>query len=142
MVVSISFKEIYTKAIGLFDDPKITVAYENNLVQFCKLMSSFLTTSISLFNNPIVVAEKLSNFKPPQGQTEIFISDGETKTYTLSEEFDLKENSICTYIAKDKIVEGKLDKENKTVTFPDVLPKGEELLFEQYILESLFVIFQ
>ena len=30
----ISFKDIYTKAIGLFDDPKITAAYNSNLIQF------------------------------------------------------------------------------------------------------------
>ena len=30
--MSILFSDIYTKAITLFDDPKITVAYQTNII--------------------------------------------------------------------------------------------------------------
>lgn len=32
--MGILFSDIYTKAIALFDDPKITQAYKTNIVQF------------------------------------------------------------------------------------------------------------
>ena len=53
MSVIIPFQDIYAKAIGLFDDPKITAAYNSNLMQFYKLMYVYLQNSISLFNNPL-----------------------------------------------------------------------------------------
>lgn len=36
-----SFGDVYRKAISLFDDPKITKAYETSQVQFSKLMYTF-----------------------------------------------------------------------------------------------------
>ena len=53
--MSILFSEIYSKAIALFDDPKVTVAYETNTMQFQKIMYTFLQNAIGQFTNPVSV---------------------------------------------------------------------------------------
>lgn len=132
MSVTIPFQDIYAKAIGLFDDPKITIAYNSNLMQFYKLMYVYLQNSISLFNNPLSVVQLISNFEEPNGQMEIFESDGTQTVFVLDESFQLKENSIYHYVANGEEVNGMLDKENRTVTFPLSLKKGEQYSIEQY----------
>ena len=132
MDVIISFSDIYKKSIGLFDDPKITVVYETNVIQFNKLMYTFLQNSISLFNNPISVVKRLSIYSEPKGTMEVFIGDGETKVFHLSDDFEIIEGSMYQYIANGDYVNGILDTENKTVTFPHVIEDGQECSIEQY----------
>ena len=128
----ISFKDIYTKAIGLFDDPKITAAYNSNLIQFYKLMYVYLQNSISLFNNPLSVMKLISNFEEPTGQMEIFEADGISKEFELDSEFQIKENSSYEYIANGERVSAKFNKDTRTVIFDEVLPIGQQYSFEQY----------
>ena len=104
--MSILFSDIYEKAIALFDDPKITVAYQTNIVQFDKLMYTYLQNAISMFSNPASIGVRLSIYNEPVGTMEIF-------------EGDIK-------------VEGEIDAENRTVIFPDILPEGKQYAFEQY----------
>lgn len=73
-----SFGDVYRKAIALFDDPKITKAYETSQVQFNKLMYTFLQNAISMFNNPLSISIRLAEYTEPKGTMEIFESDGET----------------------------------------------------------------
>lgn len=134
MSVIIPFQDIYAKAIGLFDDPKITVAYNSNLMQFYKLMYVYLQNSISLFNNPLSVVRLLSDFEEPSGQMEIFESDGIQTTFTLDNAFQLKDNSVYHYVANGETIEGIIDKENRTVTFPFSLKEGEQFSIEQYCI--------
>lgn len=134
MSVIIPFQDIYAKAIGLFDDPKITVAYNSNLMQFYKLMYVYLQNSISLFNNPLSVVQLISNFEEPNGQMEIFESNGTQTVFVLDDAFQLKENSIYHYVANGVEVSGKLDKENRTVSFPVSLKEGEQYSIEQYCI--------
>lgn len=168
--MSILFSKIYSKAIALFDDPKITVAYETDKIQYKKLMYSFLQNAIGMFQNPSAIANQLANYTEPKGIMEVFEGDGETRTFELSEEFELMENSDYSYIEGDKKVTGKIETVTKqipvetewdietgeldengnpiietkpdntgfilktvnTVTFPDVLPKGQQYAIEQY----------
>ena len=132
MSVIIPFQDIYAKAIGLFDDPKITAAYNSNLMQFYKLMYVYLQNSISLFNNPLSVIELISDFEEPSGQMEIFNSDGYQTEFLLDSEFQLKDNSIYLFIANGEKVQAVLDRENKTVTISAPLPEGQEFSIEQY----------
>ena len=132
MSVIIPFQDIYAKAIGLFDDPKITAAYNSNLMQFYKLMYVYLQNSISLFNNPLSVVELIADFKEPSGQMEVFESDGENKTFVLDEAFKIEDNSIYMYIANGEKVEAQLNKEQRTVTFSQPLKSGEQYSIEQY----------
>lgn len=133
----ISFKDIYTKAIGLFDDPKITAAYNSNLIQFYKLMYVYLQNSISLFNNPLSVMKLISNFEEPTGQMEIFEADGISKEFELDSEFQIKENSSYEYIANGERVNAKFNKDTRTVIFDEVLPIGQQYSFEQYSIGKI-----
>ena len=130
--MSILFSDIYTKAIALFDDPKITVAYQTNIIQFDKIMYTYLQNAISMFNNPVSVGMRLSMYNEPVGTMEIFEGDGENSTFVLDDKFEIKPNSEYCYIEGDIMVKGKLDIENRTVTFPDILEEGQQYAFEQY----------
>ena len=130
--MSILFSDIYTKAIALFDDPKITVAYQTNIIQFDKIMYTYLQNAISMFNNPVSVGMRLSMYNEPVGTMEIFEGDGENSPFVLDDEFEIKPNSEYCYIEGDIMVKGKLDIENRTVAFPDVLEEGQQYAFEQY----------
>lgn len=132
MSVIIPFQDIYAKAIGLFDDPKITAAYNSNLMQFYKLMYVYLQNSISLFNNPLSVVRLISNYEEPNGLMEIFESDGETVVFHLDEAFQLIEGSVYCFVADGEQVEATIDKTNRTITFPEKLPLGKQFSIEQY----------
>lgn len=127
-----SFSEIYRKAIALFDDPKISKAYETSQVQFNKLMYTFLQNAISMFNNPLSISIRQAEHTEPKGTLETFEADGESNTFSLSGEFELMDNSVYDFVEGDLRVQGTINKETKTVTFPDVLPKGQQYAFEQY----------
>lgn len=134
MSLSISFKNIYTKAIGLFDDPKLTIAYNTNLMQFYKLMYTYLQNSISLFNNPLSAVRLLGSYKEPKGQMEVFVGDGMTKEFVLDENFEISENSIYQYIVDGKIVNAIIDKENRKIIFSEIIGKDVEVSVEQYYI--------
>lgn len=96
--MSILFSDIYTKAIALFDDPKITIAYQTNIIQFDKLMYTYLQNAISMFNNPVSIGMRLATYNEPVGTMEIFEGDGETSTFTLDENFEIRPNSHYCFI--------------------------------------------
>lgn len=95
--MSILFSDIYIKAIGLFDDPKITQAYKTNTVQFQKIMYSYFQNAISMFVNPLVITSKLMNYTEPKGIMEKFISDGKNRTFELDPEFEIIPNSSYSF---------------------------------------------
>lgn len=130
--MSILFSDIYTKAIALFDDPKITIAYQTNKIQFAKIMYSYLQNAIAQFTNPASVGMKLSNYREPSGIMETFDSDGVNNSFKIDDSFEIKDNSFYCYIEGEVMVQGSFDKENRIVTFPDVLPVGNQYAFEQY----------
>ena len=130
--MGILFSEIYEKAIGLFDDPQITMAYNNNIIQFNKLMYTYLQNSISLFNNPARIGFLLSNYTPPNGQMEVFEADGINNKFVLDDNFNIISNSELDFCINGISVNGELDKENRTIIFTDILPIGQEYSFEQY----------
>lgn len=130
--MSILFSDIYTKAIALFDDPKITKAYKVNKVQFYKIMYTYLQNAIALFTNPASVGMRLANYNEPIGTMETFDANGVTSTFVLGEDFEIIDGSVYTYIEGHITVNGTLNKEARTVTFPDVLPEGQQYAFEQY----------
>lgn len=130
--MSILFSEVYEKAIALFDDPKITKAYETNKIQFNKIMYTFLQNAITTFNNPLVISLKLASYNPPLGTMEVFQGDGVNNTFSLDQDFQILQNSIYNYTEGEVMVEGEINTETSTVTFPDVLPIGQEYSVEQY----------
>ena len=77
----ILFEEIYNKAVVLFDDPKITTAYEENKIAFCKHMYGFFN-NVSMYE-PVIIGQILSDVTNPIGQMEIFDSDGVTNKFEV-----------------------------------------------------------
>lgn len=130
--MSILFSDIYTKAIALFDDPKITTAYNSNKIQFNKLMYTYLQNAIAMFTNPASIGMKLANYNEPVGTMEIFEADGVKNTFVLDDSFELIEGSLYWYIEGQIPVIGEIDAVHRTVTFPDVMPEGQQYAFEQY----------
>lgn len=130
--MSILFSEIYTKAIALFDDPKVTVAYNTNEIQFQKIMYTFMQNAIAMFTNPSSIGMRLANYKEPKGIMQSFESDGKTLKFDLDKDFEILDNSLYCFIAGQKIVEADLDTQGRTVTFHDILPEGAQYAIEQY----------
>ena len=89
----ILFEEIYNKAVVLFDDPKITTAYEENKITFCKHMYSFFN-NVSIYE-PVIIGQILSDVTNPIGQMEIFDADGMSSEFNV--EMDIPENSIIMF---------------------------------------------
>lgn len=130
--MSILFTDIYAKAIDLFDDPKITKAYKTNKTQFAKIMYNHLRNAIAMFNNPASIGVMLAQYNEPSGTMAIFEGDGYNSTFTLDDDFEVKDNSIYTFIQDRDIVHGEFDAETRQVSFPEILPVGHQYAFEQY----------
>ena len=125
----ILFEEIYNKAVVLFDDPKITTAYEENKIAFCKHMYGFFN-NVSIYE-PVIIGQILSDVTNPIGQMELFDADGITSKFSV--EMNIPENSILMFYADGNICEGAYDAENKTVIFDvEALEIGKEYGLEYY----------
>lgn len=142
--MGILFKDIYVKAVSLFDDPKITAAYKSNTVQFEKLMYTYLQNAIGMFHNPVSIGMMLSAYNVPVGKMESFEADGETKEFVLDSDMTIEDKDILdakafnyVFIENDRIVQGQYiadetGETNGKVIFPDVLPVGQQYAFEMY----------
>jgi len=128
--MAIMFSNIYEKAIGLFDDPKLTIAYKTNKLLFYKMMYPFLKNSFALFTNPLQIANELSDYTEPSGTMEIFESDGSTTTFKL--EFTPEKGSLFQFTANGVKVDAEYNQESNTVTFSEVLEQGQEYSIEAY----------
>ena len=125
----ILFEEIYNRALVLFDDPKITSAYELNKIAFCKYMYGYLQ-NVAIFE-PIIIGQMLSsNIKNPKGQMEVIDADGINNSFTLT--IDIPENSVLSFTEAGESVNAIYNALDNTVEFPDVLPVGQEYSVEYY----------
>lgn len=127
--MKISFADIYEKAIGLFDDPRITEAYYSSIVDFQKMMYTYLQNGISLFNNPLDIAIQLSNFTLPKGTLETFETSENQQVFSLDESFLILDGSVYEYKVDGKKSKGEFNKEERIVSF---LESGNIYTFEQY----------
>lgn len=134
----ISFSDIYSRAIGLFDDPKITYAYETNKIRFSKLMWTFLLNAISGLTQPTVVALWAADYTSPSGVMQVFIEQTDPATselqttFNLDSGFEIIEGSLYEYTADGESVEAYIDSVNRTVTFLEAIDEGAEFSVEQY----------
>lgn len=126
----ISFYEIYKQAVALFDDPKITEAYDFNKIKFAKMMYPFLNSSLSLFTNPSIIGMMLVDYEEPLGLMEVFDADGLTNTFDLS--LNPSENDMLEFKEDGKIVVGEYDANSKKVTFPNIIEVGKTYSVECY----------
>lgn len=127
----ILFKEIYRKAIKLFDDPDIQKAYDENEIRFEKLMYDYLQNGLVLFTDPTAIASQLVNQTPPSGQMEII--DGEnTATYALTMDRPPVNAEVIAMIAGVVDTGATYKKDDNSITFSREVPMGTECSVEWY----------
>lgn len=114
-----SFLEIYNMAIAELKDPQLKATLAQNPVMFCKVMYNFFVNAISLFTNPLAVADRLSKRDEPIYHSDTFTGDGNTATFTFSvlPEADKIDNVVYCYEAGDEYVAGDYDQTTGTVKF-------------------------
>lgn len=78
----ILFKDIYDRAIQLFDDPKVLQKYEEDRAGFNKLMFEYLKIAKDKFTLPSAISDELCNYTEPQAVEESSKGDG-SDTYVL-----------------------------------------------------------
>lgn len=124
------FKDIYNKAVNLFDDPIIQKAYVEDTVRWEKLMYPYLQNGVALFVNPTKIAYLLIDQTPPQGKFELFEGNG-TDTYTLSttpiedSDFSFMIDGVYDYGAN-------YDSTTQKVKFSKNVPAGSQCSVEWY----------
>ena len=116
------FKDIYEKAINLFDDPIIKKAYVEDTVRWERLMYPYLENGINAFTNPTKIAYLLVNQIPPSGQVETFVGNG-GRTYQLSSGFQPMEGSDFSFMV-GKSYDPFATYSDNTVTFSEDVPNG------------------
>lgn len=126
----ITNKSVYSRAVHLIDDPDISNAYSNNIIQFQKIMYPFLENGVSIITAPTGVSALLSAQTPPKGQTEVIEGTGDT-TYVLSTT-PLEDSDIVAYI-DNKIDNGIIyNAEDNSITFSSPLSLGTAAAVEWY----------
>lgn len=126
----ITNKSIYARAIYLIDDPDISNAYANNIIQFQKIMYPFLENGVSIITAPTGVSALLSSQTPPQGQTEVIDGTGES-TYVLSVT-PLENSDIVAYVNNTIDTGAVYSAENNSITFSAPVATGVTAAVEWY----------
>lgn len=130
----ILFKEIYGKAITLFDDPDIQRAYYEDTVEWEKTMRPYLENYAVLFTNPTRVTSQLLDQTPPKGVLETFDGNG-SDSYVLSQ--PAPENADFSFRIDGEIDQlATYDAETHTVTFSKAIPEGTQCSAEWYYCGS------
>lgn len=127
--MSVEFPSIYSQAIGLFDDPSITSAFNNSPIQFFQIMYTYLQNAIPRFNNPMKMQVTLSSQNQPSGQTEIFDGNDTTIYNIIATPLP---NSYFEYIVDGNIVNGTYDDVLHSITFSVPIPTGKQGSFQWY----------
>ena len=128
--IVLAFKDIYNKAINLFDDPIIQRAYVEDVVRWEKLMYPHLENGIPLFINPTKISYLLADQTLPTGQIDIFEGNGGT-IYTTS--ITPKEGSDFSFLIDGhNDYTATYDPSNNTVVFSKPVPIGSKCSIEWY----------
>lgn len=125
----ILFKDIYQKAINLFDDPDINRAYVFDRIRWQKMMYNYFQNAITLFRSPLPIALELSDRVEPTGQMEIFKGNGGSVYELSSAPIDGSDFSFKIAGEKD---EATYDKETNSVIFSKNVDSGTECSVEWY----------
>ena len=131
-----SFLEIYNMAIAELKDPQLKATLAQNPVMFCKVMYNFFVNAISLFTNPLAVADRLSKRDEPIYHSDTFTGDGNTTTFTFSvlPEADKIDNVVYCYEAGNEYVHGDYDQTTGTVTFQQPPDYGVQVVIGWYYI--------
>ena len=131
-----SFLEIYNMAIAELKDPQLKATLAQNPVMFCKVMYNFFVNAISLFTNPLAVADRLSKRDEPVYHSDTFTGDGNAVTFTFSvlPDADKIDNVVYCYEAGDEYVSGDYDQTTGTVTFQQPPDYGVPVVIGWYYI--------
>ncbi len=131
-----SFLEIYNMAIAELKDPQLKATLAQNPVMFCKVMYNFFVNAISLFTNPLAVADRLSKRDEPIYHSDTFTGDGNAVTFTFSvlPDADKIDNVVYCYEAGDEYVSGDYDQTTGTVTFQQPPDYGVPVVIGWYYI--------
>lgn len=131
-----SFLEIYNMAIAELKDPQLKATLAQNPIMFCKVMYNFFVNAISLFTNPLAVADRLSKRDEPVYHSDTFTGDGNTGTFTFSvlPDADKIDNVVYCYEAGDEYVSGDYDQTTGTVTFQQPPDYGVPVVIGWYYI--------
>ncbi|MFW5541371.1 MAG: hypothetical protein ACOCPD_07985 [Segatella copri] len=123
-------------AIAELKDPQLKATLAQNPVMFCKVMYNFFVNAISLFTNPLAVADRLSKRDEPIYHSDTFTGDGNTTTFTFSvlPEADKIDNVVYCYEAGDEYVSGDYDQTTGTVTFQQPPDYGVPVVIGWYYI--------
>ena len=108
-----SFLEIYNMAIAELKDPQLKATLAQNPIMFCKVMYNFFVNAVSLFTNPLAVADRLSKRDEPIYHSDTFTGDGNTVTFKFT---PLPSTVICKIVCLGCT---QKDKESAISDFPD-----------------------
>lgn len=126
----LAFKDIYDKAINLFDDPVIQRAYVEDTVRWEKLMYPYLENGVPLFINPTRVSYLLVDQTPPKGKFELFEGNG-TSNYILNT--TPVQNSDFSFLINGRNdYSASYDSSDNSVTFSQTVPIGSKCSAEWY----------
>lgn len=128
--MSLLFKDIYNKAINLFDDPVIRRSYVEDTVKWEKKMYKYLENGINKFTNPTKVSYLLVDQTEPIGQISLITGDGSDE-YELGEEFSPMSGSDFSYVVGGKYDKGAVYEDGK-VKFSHPIPEGVSCTVEWY----------
>ena len=131
-----SFLEIYNMAIAELKDPQLKATLAQNPIMFCKVMYNFFVNAISLFTNPLAVADRLSKRDEPVYHSDTFTGDGNAVTFTFSvlPDADKIDNVVYCYEAGDEYVSGDYDQTTGTVTFQQPPDYGVPVVIGWYYI--------
>lgn len=131
-----SFLEIYNMAIAELKDPQLKATLAQNPIMFCKVMYNFFVNAVSLFTNPLAVADRLSKRDEPIYYSDTFTGDGNTVTFTFSvlPDADKIDNVVYCYEAGDEYVSGDYDQTTGTVTFQQPPDYGVPVVIGWYYI--------
>lgn len=131
-----SFLEIYNMAIAELKDPQLKATLAQNPIMFCKVMYNFFVNAVSLFTNPLAVADRLSKRDEPIYHSDTFTGDGNTVTFKFSvlPDADEIDNVVYCYEAGDEYVPGDYDQTTGTVTFQQPPDYGVPVVIGWYYI--------
>lgn len=131
-----SFLEIYNMAIAELKDPQLKATLAQNPIMFCKVMYNFFVNAVSLFTNPLAVADRLSKRDEPIYHSDTFTGDGNAVTFTFSvlPDADKIDNVVYCYEAGDEYVSGDYDQTTGTVTFQQPPDYGVPVVIGWYYI--------
>lgn len=128
----ILFKDIYARAINLFDDPDYDRAYVQNIVRFEKMMYPHLLDGFQLFTNPTSIAWALVDQTSPSGQMEIFSGEGVVDNTVILSTTPLPNSDFVCMINGEVDLGAEIDLKTNKIRFSKEITSKDEVSVEWY----------